>query len=121
MLSKKRALLRAKGSKINTTIIIGKGGISESLIDQTRNTINANELIKCKVLDTAFISAKEAAESVALSIGAEIVCTIGNKFVLYKKKDKVRNKKVVKVKPKRVIKLVRKKREHNKKSRNNYI
>ena len=48
----------------------------------------ACELIKAKVLENSGYTAKEAAEEISDAIDADIVCTVGNKFVLYKKSSK---------------------------------
>lgn len=100
MISKKRALLRAQSNRIETSVIIGKSGVGEKLIEQVKNAVNANELIKCKVLETAMMSASDAADLIAGEVNAEVVCTIGRTIVLYKKKNKPKNKKPLKIKTK---------------------
>lgn len=83
--SKQRAYLRSLANSIDTIVMIGKGGMSDQIIKQAADAIKARELIKGKVLETADITPKQAAEQISQEIGAEVVQVIGTKFVLYKK------------------------------------
>ena len=91
--SKQRAQLRALANPIDTVLMVGKGGISEQLIKTADEAITARELIKGKVLENCELSAREAADSVAAELRADVVQVIGSKFVLYR-----RNKKEPKIK-----------------------
>lgn len=86
--SKNRAYLRSMAMNIDTIFQIGKGGVSEETCRQIANALEARELIKAKVLENSGYTAKEAAEEISDAIDADIVCTVGNKFVLYKKSSK---------------------------------
>ena len=50
MTSKQRAYLRGVANKIDSIFQIGKGGITENLIKQLSDAIEARELIKITVL-----------------------------------------------------------------------
>ena len=91
--SKERARLRSLANQIDATVQIGKNGITEEVLAQMKETIEARELIKVKVLETALLLTKEAAVQVADGLGAEIVQVIGSKFVLYKKNPDKKDKK----------------------------
>ena len=89
--SKQRAQLRAMGNTLEPVIHIGKGDIGENLIRQTDEALEARELIKCRVLETSLLSAREAADALSKEVRAEVVQVIGTKFILYRpshKKDK---------------------------------
>lgn len=89
--SKQRAQLRGMANKLDTIIHIGKEGIGENLIQQTNQALEARELIKCRVLENAMLTAKEACQALAKATRSEPVQVIGTKFVLYRqshKKDK---------------------------------
>lgn len=88
MLGKKRLELRSTASKLNTTLIVGKGGISEGIYNQALSIINKHEILKGKVLKASMLDVGEAARDISGNIGAEIICNIGNKFILYKKREK---------------------------------
>ena len=88
MTSKQRAYLRGLANTMETIFQVGKGGISEVLIEQLDNAIEARELIKITVLETAPGSAKELAVQIANSTNSEVVQTIGNKITLFRQKKK---------------------------------
>ena len=48
--SKERAELRAQANSIDTTLIVGKEGVTETVIAEAENQLTARELIKGKVL-----------------------------------------------------------------------
>lgn len=50
--------------------------------------MTARELIKGKVLETAPLSSREAAEQIAQAVHAEVVQVIGRIFVLYRRHPK---------------------------------
>ena len=83
--SKERAGLRSLANKTETTIQIGKGGLTDEVLAQMRETLTARELIKVHLLPTALLFPKEAAQQAAQRLDAEIVQVIGSRFVLYKK------------------------------------
>ncbi len=86
--SKQRAFLRSLANEIDTILMVGKSGIGSDIIKQADDALTARELIKAKVLETAPVSSKEAAEQVAEQTQSEVVQVIGSKFVLYRKNPK---------------------------------
>ncbi len=84
MTGKQRAYLRGLANPLETIIYVGKGGITEAVIQQTEEALNARELIKGRVLESAMMTAAEACAAVAEATGAEGVQSIGSRFVLYR-------------------------------------
>ena len=106
--SKQRSYLRKLAMDIPDIIFIGKDGITPEVIQQTRDAIVARELIKGKIQQNSMEEVEDAARKLAVATRSEIVCTIGNKFILYKKnllKTKIevpsKNSKTLKKKNKR--------------------
>lgn len=89
--SKQRAYLRGLANTIDTIVYVGKGGMSDTIIKQSDDALEAREIIKGKCLENCELSPREAAEIIAEKTNAEVVQVIGSKFVLYrpKKKDPV--------------------------------
>ncbi|MBQ4327417.1 MAG: ribosome assembly RNA-binding protein YhbY [Clostridia bacterium] len=90
--SKQRATLRSMANGIDTIMQVGKDGVTDNLITTIDDALEARELIKLKVLDNSAETPRSAAESLAQATGADVVCTVGTKFVLYresKKKKKI--------------------------------
>lgn len=83
--SKQRAYLRGIAAKEDTILQVGKGGIGENLITQVNDALKAREIVKLKVLETAMLSSAEAAAELAEATKSEVVQTIGNKLVLFKR------------------------------------
>ncbi len=94
MTSKQRAYLKSLAVNLDTIFQIGKGGISDELCLQLLNALNARELIKIKVLETAPASAKDLSLEIAERIDATVVQVIGTKIVLYRVSDYEKNRKI---------------------------
>lgn len=86
--SKQRAYLRSLAVHLDTIFQIGKGGINENMTEQISNALEARELIKLRVLDNSGYTAREAAEEIAEIVSAEVVQTVGTRFVLYRESKK---------------------------------
>ncbi len=87
--SKERAELRAQANALETTLIVGKGGVSEALIAEVNLLLDNRELVKGKVLETAFMTPREASEAICEATGADGVSVVGNKFVIYRFSEKL--------------------------------
>lgn len=82
--SRERAKLRGLASTIGATTIVGKDGLTETVLDQISRELDARELVKVSVLENAELSAKEYLKESSERLKAEEVCSIGRKFVLYR-------------------------------------
>ena len=86
MTGKEKRQLRALASTMPAVVLIGKEGLSDSVIDSARAAITARELIKVHVLNNAGLDTKETITSLAEMLGVEMVQVIGHFGVLFKKK-----------------------------------
>ena len=86
--SKERAELRAQANGIDTTLMVGKNGITDTVVAEAENLLNARELVKGKVLEGAFLSPREACDAICEATGAEGVAVIGTKFVIWRFSEK---------------------------------
>ena len=87
--SKERAELRSQATTLDTTLMVGKGGITDALIAETENQLDARELVKGKVLEGAMMTAREVCDELCEATGAEGVAVIGTKFVIYRFSEKL--------------------------------
>ena len=87
--SKERAELRAQANTLDTTLIVGKSGITDALIAEAENQLTARELVKGKVLEGALLSPREACDEICEATGADGVAVIGTKFVIYRFSEKL--------------------------------
>lgn len=86
--SKQRAQLRAMANTLDPILHIGKAGVTDSVVAQADEALDARELIKGSVQQTAPIDAKEALQTLCDKASAEPVLATGRKFVLYRRNNK---------------------------------
>ena len=86
--SKQRAKLRSLASTISATTIMGKDGLTDTVLAQIDRELTARELVKVSVLETAEASARDYLIESAEKLKAEQVCFIGKKFVIYRRSNK---------------------------------
>ncbi len=82
--SKQRATLRAMANTLEPIMQVGKSGIGEELTVSVDHALEARELIKMSVLETAPVTAREAADALAVETGADVVTVVGRRFVLFR-------------------------------------
>ncbi|MBM6683678.1 MULTISPECIES: ribosome assembly RNA-binding protein YhbY [Collinsella] len=76
--------LRSLAHHLEPVVMIGKADINDGIVAQANDNLEAHELIKCSVLDSSMLTAREAADELADRCGAEIVQVIGRRFSLYR-------------------------------------
>ena len=86
--SKERAELRAKSNSLETTLMVGKDGVTEAVIAEADRLLTARELVKGKVLETALMSAREASDAICQATGADGISCVGSKFVIWRFSEK---------------------------------
>lgn len=91
---KQRAYLRGLANGIDPVFQIGKSGITDEIIKQLKLVLDARELIKVRILETALLDTKETCNFIAERLNAEPVQAIGSKFVIYRRSDNVKNRKI---------------------------
>lgn len=87
--SKERAALRAQANTLDTTLIVGKSGVTDTVIAEAENQLTARELVKGKVLEGALMSPREVSDAICEATGADGVAVIGTKFVIYRFSEKL--------------------------------
>lgn len=86
---KQRAYLRGLANTLPAKYQVGKAGFEDdAFLNQIREGLEKNELIKVSVLENADLSPREVSDEICQMLGCEGVQAIGNKFVLYKKSKK---------------------------------
>lgn len=82
--SKQRSYLRSLAHNIDPTVYIGKAGVTDNVIKEIDQCLEARELVKIKIQEGAELDAKATANELAPQLGAEFVQAIGRKFTLYR-------------------------------------
>ncbi len=88
MTSKQRSKLKSIAANLSPVTQIGKGGITENLLNTLSESLEAHELIKVNILQNAEANADTIAQNVAELLGAEVVIVIGRKAVFYRRSSR---------------------------------
>ena len=86
--SKERADLRGQATTLETTLTVGKNGVTDTVIEEADKLLTARELIKGKVLEGAMMTPREVSDAICEATGADGVAVIGTKFVIYRFSEK---------------------------------
>ena len=85
--SKQRSYLRSLAHNIDPTVYIGKAGVTDNVIKEIDQCLEARELVKIKLQEGAELDAKTVANELAPELRAEFVQAIGRKFTLYRESE----------------------------------
>jgi len=77
-----------------TIFQIGKDGVNDNQLAQIRAALEARELIKLRVLDSAPYTAREACDEICAAVEGEPVQVIGTRFCIYKRAEKPENRRI---------------------------
>ena len=86
--SKQRGELRAQANDLETTLMVGKEGVTEAVIAEADRLLTARELVKGKALETTLMSPREVSDAICQATGADGVSCVGSKFVIYRYSEK---------------------------------
>ena len=91
--TKDRAKLRGLAQKQDPLVLIGKGGITPSVLDSISILLDKRELIKIRLLQNSGLDSKQAINQICENLGADGVQCIGNVLVVYRrsKRDDVKH------------------------------
>lgn len=87
--SKERAELRSQATTLDTTLMVGKGGVTDAVIAEAENQLTTRELVKGKVLEGAMMTPREVCDEICEATGADGVGVIGTKFIIYRFSEKM--------------------------------
>lgn len=81
---RQRRYLRALGHHLHAVVQIGHEGITDPVVRQANEQLDAHELIKVKVSDNAPENRHDAAEALAGRCGAHVAQVLGRTALLYR-------------------------------------
>jgi len=84
MTTKQRAALRSMCNTMEPVLQIGIAGITDNVVKQCWDALEARELIKVNVQKNAPFTAREACTELCARVHAEPVQCIGNRFCIYR-------------------------------------
>ncbi|MCX7570459.1 ribosome assembly RNA-binding protein YhbY [Tumebacillus sp. DT12] len=81
---KQKRYLRSMAHHVTPVTQVGKGGVSDNMIEQINMALETKELIKVSILQNCEEDKDVVAKELAERSGAELVQLIGKQVVLYK-------------------------------------
>jgi RNA-binding protein len=85
--SRQRQFLRGLAHALEPIVRVGRGGISPSVIDETKRSLAAHELIKVRIENDDSSQRKTLARELAQACDAELAGTIGKLAIVYRPRD----------------------------------
>lgn len=90
---KQKRFLRSEAHHLQPLFQIGKQGLTESVILQIEEALEAKELIKVNILQNCGEDKNDIAKRLGAQSGLQVVQVIGNILVLYK--ESLENKRII--------------------------
>ena len=91
---KQKRYLRSEAHHLKPIFQIGKDGLSEVWLDEVLKALDKRELLKVNVLQNSLVEVEEVKEFIENNSDAQVIQTIGNVLVLFKKSGKAKNQKI---------------------------
>ena len=91
---KQKRYLRSEAHHLKPIFQIGKDGLSEVWLDEVLKAIDKRELLKVNILQNSLVEVEDVKEFIENNSDAQVIQTIGNVLVLFKKSDKAENQKI---------------------------
>ncbi len=85
--AKQRQFLKGLAHPRSPVVRIGKGGVSDSVVGETRKSLQAHELIKVRIESDDSGARHELAEKLAAATDAQLAATIGKTAILYRPRE----------------------------------
>ena len=85
--SKQRQFLRGLAHPLVPIVRVGKGGVTASVIEETKKSLHSHELIKVRVEIDDTKERKAAAERLASETDSQLAGAIGKIAILYRERD----------------------------------
>jgi|SRR5579884_1182198 len=84
---KQRQFLKGLAHSLSPVVRVGRGGVTPAIVEETKKSIAAHELIKVRFELEDGSERREAAEELARATDSELAGTIGKLAILYRRRD----------------------------------
>ena len=91
---KQKRYLRSEAHHLKPIFQIGKDGLSDVWLDEVLKALDKRELLKVNILQNSLVEVEDVKEFIENNSDAQVIQTIGNVLVLFKKSDKAENQKI---------------------------
>ena len=85
--AKQRQFLKGLAHALEPVVRVGKGGVSEAVITETKKSLAAHELIKVRIDADDSATRKDLAEKLAAATDSGLAATLGKVAILYRARE----------------------------------
>ena len=85
--ARQRQFLRGLAHPLAPVVRVGRGGISDAVVAETKKSLEAHELIKVRIDSDESAVRRELASKLAETTQSEIAGTVGKVAILYRARD----------------------------------
>ncbi|WP_298038426.1 ribosome assembly RNA-binding protein YhbY [uncultured Desulfuromonas sp.] len=82
---KQARFLRGLGHHLKPCVMLGKEGLTESLVASVEEALEIHELIKIKIQEGCLLDRKDVAETLSQRMGAQVAQVLGRTILLYRR------------------------------------
>jgi RNA-binding protein len=93
--------LRARGHHLKPVVLIGKDGITDSILSAVDSALTAHELVKVKLLSACLLDKDEAAAQLSTSTRSTLIQRVGRTSLLWRKRPEKKKQKEDRARKKR--------------------
>jgi RNA-binding protein len=85
--TKQRAYLRGLAHPLAPIVRVGKAGVTDSVVAETRKSLDSHELIKVRIEVDEGAERRQLADRLATATDSQLAGTIGKIAILYRERD----------------------------------
>lgn len=85
--AKQRQFLKGLAHPLSPIVRVGRGGVTPAVINETKKSLEAHELIKVRIEGDDGAAREKLADELASAAGAEIAGSIGKIVMLYRARE----------------------------------
>lgn len=82
---KQKSFLRSKANTLDPIVQIGKGGVTETVVNAVNQALVARELVKINVLNNCLHSMQEVTATLVRETESDLVQQVGKKVLLFRR------------------------------------
>ena len=87
MTSKQRQFLSGLAHPLEPVVRVGKGAVTDAVVEETKRSLDAHELIKVRIESDDSGERKELAAKLAAATSSDLAGTVGKIAILYRPRD----------------------------------
>ena len=84
---KQKQFLKGLAHSLSPVVRVGKGGVTEAVVNETKKSLDAHELIKVRIEGDDSAAREELAKKLAAAADAQVAATIGKTAILYRARE----------------------------------